>query len=55
MEDETEAELSWMARSGDAARVGGVVEVPQPPGEGILEEEGERGGFEAVREMSSEP
>ena len=32
------AEPSETARSGDAARVGGIEEVPQPPGERSSEE-----------------
>ena len=36
-EDERTAESSGTARSGEAARVGGIEEVPRPPGERISE------------------
>ena len=37
------AETSGTKRAGDTARVGGIGEVPRPPGKRISEEERERG------------
>ena len=42
-EDKSAAETSRMERAGEAGRVRGIVEVPRPPGERSLVEEGERG------------
>ena len=43
VEDESAVARSGMERAGEAARVGGIGEVPRPPGEHITVEEGGRG------------
>ena len=50
-EDESTVATSGTERAGEAVRVGGIGEMPQPPREQSSEEEGERRGGGASDEL----